>query len=83
MTDPLAEAFHRAADETNDAHDHDELHAAASLLERDYGVGELMLDDYVHRWIIGLMHRYGISLGDRSMESHMPPEPEPEDCEQF
>lgn len=63
--DPLAIRFHAAADLTNDPADHDELHAAGALLDLDYGRGELLLNNYVHRWIVGLMSRHGISEGMR------------------
>lgn len=58
--DPLVSAFHRAADSTDDAADHDELHAAARVIAFDYGDGRLGNDKYISRWIVGLRQRHGI-----------------------
>lgn len=59
--DSLVIRFHAAADETDDSADHDELHAAGALLDMDFG--EMLLNDYVHRWIVELMRRHNISEG--------------------
>ena len=48
-----AEEFHRMADETNDAMDHDELHAAGEICEIFQNVG-LVEGSYVQRWLEGL-----------------------------
>lgn len=42
-------AFHEAADKTNDAQDHDELHAAGAVLAMMAGMPYDA--DYIHRWI--------------------------------
>ncbi len=50
--------FHAAADQTDDAADHDELHAAGAVMDGDsiwaYS------DPYVRRWIDGLRTRFNI-----------------------
>ena len=69
----LSDAFHQAADSTNDANDHDELHAAGMILHLDLITGDL--DDgallnvaYVKRWITNLRMRHGIrSTHDRRL----------------
>lgn len=42
-------AFHEAADKTNDAQDHDELHAAGAVLAMMTGMPYDV--EYIHRWI--------------------------------
>jgi hypothetical protein len=49
-------AFHWAADETNDAHDHDELHAAGAIVGSSAYV-DLFDVEYVARWLDGLWAR--------------------------
>jgi hypothetical protein len=51
---PTGAALHAAADATNDAADHDELHAAAAIIEGVPG------SVYVTRWIAGLVERHGV-----------------------
>jgi hypothetical protein len=48
-----ATLFHIYADQTNDAHDHDELHAAGEICEAFKHVG-FSKDSYVQRWLEGL-----------------------------
>lgn len=50
-TDPAADAalLHVAADETNDARDHDELHAAGAYAARRAGLPYNA--DYLDRWL--------------------------------
>lgn len=52
--------FHRAADETNDAADHDELHAAGVILESDPIWA--LTTPYVLRWLQGLVKRHGLRV---------------------
>jgi hypothetical protein len=47
--------LHTRADETNDIHDHDELHAAAAVLELMPENPVLAEDNYISRWIDGLL----------------------------
>jgi hypothetical protein len=49
-------SFHRAADEANDAHDHDELHAAGAIVGSPAYV-DLYDIEYVARWLDGLWSR--------------------------
>lgn len=53
--DPIAEALHAAADKTNDAYDHDELHAAGAIVQ--LSSSEPFNHQYIGRWIEGLLHR--------------------------
>jgi hypothetical protein len=58
LSDDLARLLHAAADETNDAADHDELHAAAVVAGEDW---QLLSPDgahYVERWIDGVVARF-------------------------
>lgn len=57
LTD-LAVTMHEAADNTNDSYDHDEYHAAGTILEL---IGGVSFDSrYLSRWIDGLYRRaYG------------------------
>lgn len=50
-----AERLNEAADETNDAYDHDELHAAADVVRSG------LTSNYIDRWIEGLETRSGIT----------------------
>lgn len=53
----MSEKMQVAADETNDRHDHDELHAASTiclLISR----GEYLYYDYITRWLEGLIKLY-------------------------
>lgn len=52
------ELLRAAADETDDAHDHDELHAAAVIMESDpiWATSE----PYVKRWLEGLVRAHKI-----------------------
>lgn len=61
----LSDAFHAAADQTNDANDHDELHAAGLILHLDLFLGdmedgELLDQEYIRRWIGNLQRRHNI-----------------------
>jgi len=61
----LSNAFHRKADESNDADDHDELHAAGMILHLDLitgdlGDGALMNEEYIRRWVKNLAERHNI-----------------------
>lgn len=47
--------LHTRADETNDVHDHDELHAAAAVLEFGSQYPDIFLEQYIARWIDGLL----------------------------
>lgn len=49
----LAMWLHTQADNTNDRHDHDELHAAAAIV--GLSAGEPVNLEYVGRWITGLI----------------------------
>lgn len=60
MADPLVRALHEAADATTIAEDHDELHAAASVVAFDYGDGRLLRDEYLRRWVVNLQQRHNI-----------------------
>jgi hypothetical protein len=42
------------ADETNDSHDHDELHAAGSIVLMLF-THKIMPPHYIRRWIEGLL----------------------------
>jgi len=53
MTADIAARLHRAADQTNDARDHDELHAAGAVVELSRGTGCNL--EYIGRWISGLL----------------------------
>jgi endoglucanase Acf2 len=67
----LSRLLHAAADETNDAHDHDELHAAAVIVgwpDDDWGAEE----QYVRRWIDGLVARFLPDDDDRPRLSAFP-----------
>lgn len=48
-----AAALHKAADETTDAADHDELHAAGAYLSML--AGEPYNADYLRRWALALL----------------------------
>lgn len=48
----LSKRLHEAADNGNDALDHDELHAAAAVLEML--AGEEYSPAYINRWVDGL-----------------------------
>lgn len=50
-----AERLNVAADETNDAYDHDELHAAADVVRAG------LTSNYIDRWVEGLERRCGIT----------------------
>lgn len=50
--------FRLVADQANDAGDHDELHAAAEVLQSD--AIWATSNPYVMRWLLGLKKRYGI-----------------------
>jgi hypothetical protein len=55
----IAEKMRVKADETNDRHDHDELHAASMicvLLSR----GEYLYYDYICRWLEGLIKLHNL-----------------------
>lgn len=47
-----------AADETNDAADHDEVHAAAEIAKML--AGEMYEDTYIERWLDGIVKRMGL-----------------------
>lgn len=51
----MARVLHEAADNTNDAHDHDEYHAAAAIAQMLSG--EEFNADYVIRWFGALTAR--------------------------
>ena len=55
---PTGAALHAAADATNDATDHDELHAAGVIAEGGMHWG----DPYVTRWIAGLVERHQVPV---------------------
>ena len=61
LDDLTGEDYPRAADATNDAADHDELHAAGTVLESDpiWAV----TTPYITRWLRGLAERHGLSRG--------------------
>jgi gluconate kinase len=50
-----AARLHAAADESNDAADHDELHAAGAVTQML--AGEPYNPEYVQRWLAGLAER--------------------------
>lgn len=58
LPDVEARALHDAADETDDSHDHDELHAAGAVLESDPIWAATT--PYIARWIAGLVELHGI-----------------------
>ena len=60
MSDQLTAALHRAADETNDARDHDELHAAAMVVWFAQNDENVLADRYIGRWIDGLRKRHNL-----------------------
>lgn len=50
------DAFAEAADETNDAADHDELHAASAVCYI-MAYGDYAPVEYIDRWLLGLTKR--------------------------
>jgi hypothetical protein len=58
MPDLTGALMRRAADQTDDARDHDELHAAAEVLDGDPVWA--YTNQYVKRWIDGLVETHGI-----------------------
>ncbi len=54
----LAAKLHEAADETDNAADHDEYHAAGAVIQLIEG--ESFSYDYIARWIAELRRRAGL-----------------------
>jgi hypothetical protein len=59
----LALRLHLAADWTNDAADHDELHAAGAVLQLSWGLLAPRDREYIARWIEGLVARHELADG--------------------
>lgn len=50
-----ARSLHERADRTNDAADHDEMHAAGAMVEAWLGLP--YNSEYINRWIAGVVAR--------------------------
>lgn len=74
MTRDIADRLHQAADRTNDARDHDELHAAGAVVELSRGTGCNL--EYIGRWIGGLLRTLDATTTGRHVREGAPCESE-------